>query len=134
MAETRRTGANMAFLINGTAVLLVREGEYEEEAIIIDSTAAGDPVEDGEPVRTRFNVRGRGLVQVASPYVIPNTIVGTKSAFALKPLSTDVIGIVSGQALWRRFRLAMAYDQMMTVEFEGQSAGQIATWDLSPAS
>ena len=131
----KRTGKDLAFLIASTAIAVAREWSLEDEDINVDSTVAGEAIVDRDSLRGDYTVEFMALLEIASPYVIPNTIRGTKVAWAGKILASDAAGgLVSSTGLCTRFRVRVPYDNVVEVSGTIRAAGTALTWDLTPAT
>lgn len=135
----KKTGKDLAFMVGATpatttALAVQRGWNYEQTVTEIDATAAGDLVIDREPLRYDYTVEFNGLLEIASPYVLPIAIFATKAAWAAQLDAADDNGIVSGVGLFNRFRIEAVYDGVVAVSGAFVAAGTQSTWDLSPAT
>jgi predicted secreted protein len=130
----KRTGKDLNFLLGGTAIAVARGWTYEENDVDVDTTAAGDAWMDRESLRGDFTVDWNALLEVASPYVLPTTVRGTKTTFSCELIGADVNGIVAGTAKVNRFRIEAAYDGAVQTSGTLNCAGTAPTFDLSPAT
>lgn len=121
-------------VIGGVAVAVGRGWTYTEEDVDVDSTAAGDAWMDSDSLRGRFTVDWRALLEIASPYVLPGNVRGTKATFACHVVAADSNGIVSGTGKVNRFQIEAAYDGMVEVSGSIGSAGTAPAIDTTPAT
>jgi hypothetical protein len=130
----KRTSGNLAILIGAVVIPVGRGWTVEETSVNVDVTAAGDTVMDRENLRKDFTVDWRALLEVASPYVLPADVVGTKVAFSCEIIAADANGIKSGTALVDSFRIEATYDG--AVELSGRliAGGTALATDTSPAT
>src|SRR6478752_71259 len=128
----KRTGKDLAFLISSTALRVQRNWSVEDTDEDVVTTAAGDPVVDRDSLRGDHTVEASGLLEIASPYLIPNTVRGTKTAWAAKIQSADANGIVSGTSKVKRFRISAAYDGVVETAITLEAAAVDLSWDLTP--
>lgn len=130
----KRTGKDLAFVLAGTAVAVMRGWTYEENDVDVDSTAAGDTYMDRDSLRGDFTVEFNSLLEIASPYVAPTTLRGTKTAFSCEIIAADANGIVSGTAKFSRLRIEAAYDGLVQISGTMVAAGTAPQFDLTPAT
>lgn len=130
----KRATGSLAILIGATVVPVSRGWTVEQTSQNVDVTAAGDAVMDRESLRYDFVIDWRALVEVASPYVFPGDVVGTKVAFAAELVSSDVNGIKSGTALVDSFRIEAVYDGAAEISGRLIAGGTALATDLSPAT
>lgn len=128
----KRTGADLAFTIATVAVSASRSWSVEDQDVAADTTAAGDPMMDSESLRGDYTVEYEALLTVASPYILSGAVRGTKVAWAAKIVAADLNGIVSSTGRVDRFRIAAAYDGVVTIQGTIRAAGTALTYDPSP--
>jgi hypothetical protein len=125
------TGKDLAFTLAGVAISVPRGWSYEETDVDVDSTAAGDAWMDRDSLRGDFTVEVNALVQIATPYVLPTAIRGTKVAFTGKTVSSHTNNIISGTAKVGRFRIEGAYDGLFQIAVTLNAAGTAPTITLT---
>lgn len=131
----RLSGGDIGIMVASNALGEVLSWESEERDVDTPSTAAGDPTVDNTHLRTDFVIKGECLLAIASPYVVPTGLVGTKVAVKLKVVSADVNGFVScSSAKVNRFVIGGAVDGMIKYSFELGAARVPLAYDLTPAT
>lgn len=130
----KRNGKDGAMTLGGTAIACLREWSYEETDEDVVSTCMGDDWVDRDSLRGDFTVEFTSILEIASPYVFPSTLRGTKSAFVLKVVDTDTNGLITGNGKVKRLRIVQAYDEVVLISGTIECAGTGVTWDLSPAT
>jgi hypothetical protein len=129
----KRTGKDLAILINAAAIAVPTGWSYEETDSTAETTAAGDAWIDRASLRGDFTVEWNARVEIAATYVLPVTVRGTLAAFSCEIIAADTNGIVSGTGLVTMFRIEAAYDQPMATSGRIQSAATPPSFDPTPA-
>lgn len=134
MAETRRTGKDLAILINGVAIPVAREFTVVDRDMSANTTAAGDETENSESLRGTFDITWNSVLEVATPYVIPGNLRGQKVPFVGKLVDTEgASGFVS--CLFARveeFQVTVPHDGEVKISGALKPAGYPLAWDTTP--
>jgi hypothetical protein len=130
----RKTGGKIGILLAAQAIAAVRDWDYTEDDVDVDTTAAGDDWEDAESLRGKLVINGTALLQTASPYVIPTSLRGTKFACALKVENGDANGLLTVTAKMSQIKVRARYTDAIEISFQLKTAGAAPVWDLTPAT
>lgn len=130
----RLSGKDGAVLIAAVLVAALRRWEYEETDVSVDSTAAGDDWDSEVSLRGTFEFNFEALLEIATPFVFPNTIRGTAVAFVGKVDDAHTNGLISGTGRCSRLRVTSPYDGMIMIAGTLRSHGTAPVWDMSPAT
>lgn len=126
----RRTGADMALSIGGTAVPAMRTAAFDHTGTEIDTTAAGDVWMNREFLRNDYTLEWSALLNIAATYIVPGNQVGTSAAWILKTYSTEAAGIVGSTGLITRFHIDSAYNDVVALSGTILCNGTAAVYDL----
>ena len=130
----KRTGADLALTIATVAIAAMRSWSLEDQDVNVDTTAAGDAMVDRESTRGDYTLEWESLLAIATPYVLTGNVRGTKVAWAAKVVAADLNGIVASTGLVDRFRIAAAYDGVVSIQGTIRASATPLTYDTSPAS
>lgn len=130
----KRTGKDLAFTIGGTAIAVARGWSVEDNDVDVETTAAGDATVDRDSLRGDYTVEWDALLEIATPYVLPTTVRGTKVAWAAKIISSDANGLAASTGKVKRFRVEAQYDGAVKTSGTIEAAGTAITYDLTPAT
>jgi hypothetical protein len=129
----KRTGKDLAFLIGATAVLAARGWSVEDNDTDVETTAATDGTVDRDSLRGDYTVEWDTLLVIGTPYVLPTTVRGTKTAWSAKIQAGDTNGLISSTGKVKRFRVEAQYDGAVKVSGSIEAAGTALSFNLSPA-
>lgn len=127
----KRTGKDLAFTLGGVVLKVARGWSVEDNDVDVETTAAGDATVDRDSLRGDYTVEWDALLEIASPYVIPSALRGTKAVWAARVVAGDTNPIANSTGKVKRFRVEAQYDGAVKTSGTIEAAGTALTWTLT---
>lgn len=136
---THRTGKDAVITLNiaaggAVAVASLRKWEGDYSIDEVDSTVCGDTVRAREGTFKVWEANFEAVLEAVTTYVLPVTLVGASVAVAMKVLSGDANGLLSGTGFGKNLHFSAPHDNLITITGKVVCNGTDLAFDLTPAS